>query len=106
MAGRQAKATTIHKYQENFNLPLYHPLGKLCAARPQTSQSLLLPATARGLLEMSALHYGGIKVSQMQGRGEEETETSFLPSMSVYFRRVQPKYIEHRKFKSSYISKP
>lgn len=39
MAGRQAKATTIHKYQENFNLPLYHPLGKLCAARPQTSQS-------------------------------------------------------------------
>lgn len=55
---------------------------------------------------MSALHYGGIKVSQMQGRGEEETETSFLPSMSIYFRRVQPKYIEHRKFKSSYISKP
>lgn len=78
----------------------------MCSQTTNITEFLLLPATARGLLEMSALHYGGIKVSQMQGRGEEETETSFLPSMSVYFRRVQPKYIEHKKFKSSYISKP
>lgn len=27
-------------------------------------------------------------------RGEEEPETRFLPSTSVYFRKVQPEYIE------------
>lgn len=95
-AAWQAKVTAIHKYQENLS-SVYGLLGKLRAARSQTSQSSFCsPATARGLLVVSALHYGGRKVSQMQGlsRGEEETETSVLPSMSIYFRRVRPKYIE------------
>lgn len=68
---------------------------------------------------MDAFHYGGRKVRQIRKlperkteggetdrQSDRETETNFLPSVSVCFRRVQPKYIKSGNSKAVIFKSP
>lgn len=97
---------------------VYHPFGKLCVARTQTSDSsFCCPATASSLPRtwmpciMGKGNSAKCGCCQREGAGERdrvterntetETKTNFLSSTSLYFKSMTTQIHRIKEFKSS-----